>query len=78
MTHASNRIATSGRTGASRRPATRRQATLVTTLLAGSLLNAARSNSSQDSREDMSGRTPDGTVEIRQAQIAFIGSGASG
>lgn len=77
MTHTPDRILTLMPTGAPCRQMTRRQATLLSTFLAASLLNAACSSSSEDI-DDISGKTPDGSVEIRQTQVAFIGSGAGG
>jgi hypothetical protein len=54
----------------------RRPVAFRAALLASLLLAAACSSPQQG--EEMAGRVPDATVEIEQAQVAFIGSGTGG
>jgi hypothetical protein len=77
MTDVTDGAATPGRADATAaRAPTRRRVAFQASLLASLLLAAACS--SRDQGEDVAGQVPDATVEIQQAQVAFIGSGSGG
>jgi len=78
MTSMTGGTAPSRKTGtpAPHQASVRRQAVHRAAVLAGMVLMSACSSPGPD--EQMAGRVPDATVEIRQDQVAFIGSGTGG
>lgn len=72
-----NRLNLSGANTASNHHLPRRRVCLL--LLAGTGLIAGCSDSEQDMPDPMyQGHMPDGTVDMRQVQVAYIGSGSGG